>query len=76
MSCNGEMAKMDKSEVFLNTYSDHRIAMSFSILALKNPDICIENPGVVEKSFPGFWKVLENLGIKIDTYKMDENAIK
>jgi 3-phosphoshikimate 1-carboxyvinyltransferase len=37
------------------TYGDHRMAMAFAPLALLG-DIVIENPGVVAKSYPGFWE--------------------
>jgi len=43
----------------INTYNDHRMAMSFSILGLKVPGIEIENPECVNKSFPDYWKVFK-----------------
>lgn len=46
----------------LQTYNDHRMAMSFAPLALLF-DIEIEDPGVVEKSYPEFWKHLSLTGI-------------
>ena len=46
----------------IKTYHDHRIAMSFAPLALIQ-NIQIENPEVVEKSYPDFWKDLLILGI-------------
>lgn len=45
----------------IETYKDHRIAMSFAIAGLKAPGTVIRDPGCVEKSFPGFWDVLETL---------------
>ena len=39
----------------VQTYNDHRIAMAFAPLKLRYPDIVIENPEVVDKSFPEFW---------------------
>ena len=45
----------------VETYNDHRIAMSFAIAGLKVPGICIRNEGCVEKSFPAFWQVFEGL---------------
>jgi len=45
----------------IDTYDDHRIAMSFAIAGLKTPGTIIRNPGCVEKSFPAFWEVLETL---------------
>jgi 3-phosphoshikimate 1-carboxyvinyltransferase len=45
----------------IETYNDHRIAMSFAIAGLNVPGVRIRNEGCVEKSFPGFWKVFEGL---------------
>lgn len=50
---------------FINTYNDHRMAMAFAPLALIHP-IEFENPMVVEKSYPKFWKDMEILGGKIE----------
>ena len=47
-----------------NTYGDHRIAMSFAIAASTNSNLVIEDPDVVEKSYPGFWSDLESIGLK------------
>ena len=47
------------------TYNDHRMAMSFSPLALCGHEIEIENPTVVEKSFPHFWDELKKVGFTI-----------
>jgi len=41
----------------IETYNDHRIAMSFAIAGLKVPGIIIRNPDCVKKSFPGFWEI-------------------
>jgi 3-phosphoshikimate 1-carboxyvinyltransferase len=45
----------------IDTYDDHRIAMSFAIAGLRVPGVCIRNESCVEKSFPTFWQVLEEL---------------
>lgn len=45
---------------FIETYNDHRMAMSFAPLSLLM-DLKIENPDVVIKSYPGFWSDLEKL---------------
>jgi len=47
--------------VEIETYDDHRIAMSFAVAGLKAPGTIIRNPGCVAKSFPRFWEVLETL---------------
>lgn len=43
----------------IETYRDHRIAMSFAILGLTIPGITIKDKECVNKSFPGFWERLE-----------------
>ena len=43
------------------TYDDHRMAMAFAPAALCHEGLTIENPEVVSKSYPGFWKDLEQL---------------
>jgi len=45
----------------INTYNDHRIAMSFAIAGLVVPGILIRDEKCVEKSFPDFWNVFEGL---------------
>ena len=45
----------------IDTYNDHRIAMSFAVAGLAVPGVDIRNPGCVEKSFPNFWEVLGTL---------------
>lgn len=47
------------------TYHDHRMAMAFAPLAITFGSITIDDPGVVSKSYPGFWKDLENAGFGI-----------
>ncbi|MBL4652562.1 MAG: 3-phosphoshikimate 1-carboxyvinyltransferase [Flavobacteriales bacterium] len=50
----------------VETYEDHRMAMAFAPLALKCGVLEIENPEVVEKSYPSFWKDLEQVGFLIE----------
>lgn len=45
----------------IQTYDDHRIAMAFSLIGLRVPGIQIINPDCVAKTFPDFFKVLDNL---------------
>ena len=45
----------------IDTYNDHRIAMSFAIAGLKIPGIAIRNESCVEKSFPEFWQVFKRM---------------
>jgi len=45
----------------VQTYDDHRMAMSFAIAGLRVPGIQIANPGCVAKTFPRFWQLLDEL---------------
>jgi 3-phosphoshikimate 1-carboxyvinyltransferase len=45
----------------IQTYNDHRIAMSFAIAGLAVPGIEISDKKCVDKSFPGFWQELEKI---------------
>ena len=45
----------------IQTYDDHRIAMSFAMAGLVTPGVRILDPNCVEKSFPNFWRVWETL---------------
>jgi 3-phosphoshikimate 1-carboxyvinyltransferase len=42
----------------VETYNDHRMAMSFATLALKVPGIRLRNPACVRKTFPNFFQKL------------------
>lgn len=46
----------------IDTYNDHRMAMSFSALCLCLNELTINNHDVVSKSYPGFWDDLKQTG--------------
>ena len=54
-----------KYDVEIDTYNDHRMAMAFAPLALKN-NIKIKNEKVVTKSYPAFWDDLQSIGFQIN----------
>ena len=45
----------------IETYDDHRMAMSFAVAGLVAPGIRIRHPGCVAKTFPNYFEVLETL---------------
>ncbi len=45
----------------IETYNDHRMAMSMALVGLKVPGIIIKNPGCVAKTYPNFFADLERL---------------
>ncbi|MBT8282981.1 MAG: 3-phosphoshikimate 1-carboxyvinyltransferase [Muriicola sp.] len=61
-----EMTAVDhiNKAVSIATYKDHRMAMAFAPLALKT-DLYIEEAAVVSKSYPDFWRDLEQLNFQI-----------
>ena len=48
-------------KLIINTYKDHRVAMSFASLSSKL-ELVIRDPEVVNKSYPNFWNDLESIG--------------
>ncbi|KKT35737.1 MAG: 3-phosphoshikimate 1-carboxyvinyltransferase [Parcubacteria group bacterium GW2011_GWA2_44_12] len=45
----------------IDTYNDHRIAMSFALAGLRIPGVIIRNKECVSKTFPNFWECFERL---------------
>lgn len=45
----------------IRTYGDHRMAMAFAPARMAFPALTIENPSVVDKSFPTFWTELHKI---------------
>lgn len=49
----------------IDTFADHRIAMSFALAGLKIRDITILDPACVGKTYPGYWDALASLGVEL-----------
>lgn len=45
----------------IDTYDDHRVAMCFSLLALDDISVTINNPECTAKTFPKYFEVLESI---------------
>ncbi len=56
--------KQNTQRISIDTYDDHRMAMAFAPLALKQP-LIIQNPSVVDKSYPSFWDDLKQAGFQV-----------
>jgi len=54
-----------RSNIKIETYQDHRMAMAFAPLAVKT-EIVIEDAAVVSKSYPDFWRDLKKIGFIIE----------
>lgn len=50
----------------IETYDDHRMAMSFAPTVIFNKGLTISEPHVVTKSYPDFWSDLEKAGFTIE----------
>jgi 3-phosphoshikimate 1-carboxyvinyltransferase len=49
-------AKARAAVVEIETYHDHRIAMSFGVLGSRLPGLRILDPGCVAKTYPNYWR--------------------
>ena len=65
-SVENELLKLNTPKI-IETYNDHRMAMSFAPLSLKFGELQISNPGVISKSYPNYWKDLKKGGFKISS---------
>lgn len=45
----------------IDTYNDHRMAMSFSLASLGTVDIAVRDPGCVSKTFPGYFEAFRSI---------------
>ena len=45
----------------VETYDDHRMAMSFAVIGMRQPEVLIRDPHCVEKTFPEFFLELDKL---------------
>ncbi len=49
----------------IETYADHRIAMSLALVGLVVPGVTILDPGCVAKTYPDYWRDLAGLGVAL-----------
>lgn len=47
----------------LSSCHDHRLAMSYALVGIKQPGIVVTDAQAVEKSFPKYWEFLEDIGL-------------
>jgi 3-phosphoshikimate 1-carboxyvinyltransferase len=56
--------KISGETITIDTYHDHRMAMGLAPLATLT-DLIIKEPSVVNKSYPGFWEDMKEVGFTI-----------
>lgn len=49
----------------IETYHDHRIAMSFALAALRVGNVTILDPACTGKTYPEYWDMLASLGVEL-----------
>lgn len=64
---DGERCDAEDTPV-IDTYEDHRMAMAFAPAAFKFPNLRINHPEVVSKSYPHFWRDLCKAGFEIEQH--------
>jgi 3-phosphoshikimate 1-carboxyvinyltransferase len=52
-------------EADIHTYADHRIAMAFAQAALVIDGLRILDPGCTAKTYPGYWRDLQSVGVEL-----------
>ncbi len=62
----GELCFLDDIPM-IDTYEDHRMAMSLAPASIILGSIIINDPGVVSKSYPNFWEDLKKAGFKVES---------
>ena len=65
LSWEGERCEMT-ADAAIDTYEDHRMAMAFAPVCVVMPEIRINNPQVVSKSYPYYWEDLKKAGFIIE----------
>ena len=65
MVVNGKINNDLIEDMLFETYNDHRLAMAWSILSCSGKTVTINNPKVVQKSFPNFFETLKEIGFLV-----------
>lgn len=61
---DGERCPAENTPI-ISTYEDHRMAMAFAPACIVLPQIVIDEPQVVSKSYPAYWEDLKKAGFTI-----------
>ncbi|AFL81331.1 5-enolpyruvylshikimate-3-phosphate synthase [Aequorivita sublithincola DSM 14238] len=69
-SLNLEKSSKINSNITIETYQDHRMAMAFAPLSLKT-NLTINNAEVVSKSYPNFWNDIQKTGVGLELMNFD-----
>lgn len=56
-----------------DSHGDHRLAMALAPVACYIPGIVVKDVQVVDKSFPNYWQMLQNIGFSIEDAAIEPN---
>ena len=65
ISWYGEKVPVSQEPPVIDTHGDHRLALAFAPAAVRYPGLIIRDADVVSKSYPGYWRHLEQCGFTI-----------
>ena len=66
ISWYGERVDVGQNPPVIDPHGDHRMAMAFAPAAVRFPGIIITDAAVVSKSYPSYWRHLEQVGFTIN----------
>lgn len=66
ISWYGERTALQQENPIIDTHGDHRLAMAFAPAAVRFPGLIINDAQVVSKSYPSFWRHLEQAGFTLN----------
>lgn len=65
ISWYGDKTPVPASPPTIDTHGDHRLAMAFAPAAVRFPGLVVNDAEVVTKSYPAFWRHLEQAGFSL-----------
>ena len=65
ISWYGEKVPVSQEPPVIDTHGDHRLALAFAPAAVRFPGLIIRDADVVSKSYPGYWRHLEQCGYTV-----------
>ena len=65
ISWYGEKCPISQEPPVIDTHGDHRLALAFAPAAVRFPGLVISDADVVSKSYPSYWRHLEQCGFTV-----------
>ena len=66
ISWYGERVELSHEPPCIDTHGDHRLAMAFAPAAVRFPGLIIRDAEVVSKSYPAYWRHLNQAGFTVN----------